>query len=411
MNAPMTRLADHCILITKGTTPTSVGFEFTDAGIPFLRVQNIENGNVEFDRDTLFIDEKTNGALRRSQIKGGDILVSIAGTIGRAAIVPDYAPSLNCNQAVAIVRTNGTIHRPFLRYWLESNEAKRQMRGATVTGTISNLSLSELGGLRLSVPAVSEQWRIADILDKADALRAKRRAALAQLDTLTQSIFLEMFGDPAAKGWRITAISEVAADHDGSIRTGPFGSQLLHSEFIDDGPVAVLGIDNVVENEFRWASPRFVTETKYRQLKRYTVQAGDVLITIMGTCGRCAIVPPGIRPAINTKHLCCITLDRTKCIPEFLRAYFLQHPIARKYLDQKAKGAIMEGLNMGIIKEMPIPFAPMELQDRFAKQLASLNALKAKHRFCLGELDALFGSLQHRAFRGELTPDKASQAA
>jgi type I restriction enzyme S subunit len=176
---------------------------------------------------------------------------------------------------------------------------------------------------------------------------------------------------------------------------------LLHDEFVDEG-VAVLGIDNIVQNEFLWARPRFITDDKYRQLKRYTVKAHDVLITIMGTCGRCAIVPADIRLAINTKHLCCITLDRKRCLPEFLRAYFLYHPMARRYLAMKAKGAIMEGLNMGIIRAMPIPMPPIAVQQDFARSMAALEILKSACRESLGQFDALFASLQHRAFRGEI---------
>ena len=106
--------------------------------------------------------------------------------------------------------------------------------------------------------------------------------------------------------------------------------------------------------------------------------------------------------AINTKHLCCITVDRTKCLPVFLHAYFLRHPIAAKYLRQTAKGAIMAGLSMGIIAAMPIPVPPLAIQRSFAASVAVIEQLKAANRAALADLDALFGSLQHRAFRREL---------
>jgi hypothetical protein len=108
VNWPSVRLAELSKVITKGTTPTSIGFEFSNDGVRFLRVQNID-GTVNYERDTLFIDESTHQALKRSQIQPGDILVSIAGTIGRSGVVPEDSPPLNCNQAVAIVRTKWSV--------------------------------------------------------------------------------------------------------------------------------------------------------------------------------------------------------------------------------------------------------------------------------------------------------------
>ncbi|OGL18125.1 MAG: restriction endonuclease subunit S [Candidatus Rokubacteria bacterium RIFCSPLOWO2_12_FULL_71_19] len=266
---------------------------------------------------------------------------------------------------------------------------------------LPRLSPSVLAKIEIPLPPLTEQRRIAEVLDRAEALRAKRRAALDQLDTLTQAIFLGLFGDPEARGWPMATIADIADPSPGSIRTGPFGSQLLHSEFVDEG-VAVLGIDNAVANEFRWAERRFISEAKYRELKRYTVHPGDVLITIMGTCGRCAVVPDEVPVAINTKLLCCVTLQPKKCLPSFLHAYFLRHPLARRYLDRTAKGAIMAGLDMGIIKAMPIPIPPLPLQHDFGRRVAAVEKLKSAHRASLAELDALFAALQHRAFRGEL---------
>jgi type I restriction enzyme S subunit len=86
----------------------------------------------------------------------------------------------------------------------------------------------------------------------------------------------------------------------------------------------------------------------------------------------------------------------------FLHSYFLRHPLARRYLDRTAKGAIMSGLNMGIIRAMPIPIPPIQLQQEFARRVAAVERLKTAHRASLAQLDALFATLQYRAFRGEL---------
>jgi type I restriction enzyme S subunit len=293
------------------------------------------------------------------------------------------------------------VNPDYFAHFFKTREYRQRISAASAGININNLRNEDLDQLEIRRPPLAEQRRIAEILDRAEALRAKRRGTLAQLDSLTQSIFLDLFGAPGRDGWTETNIKGVSHPRNGSIRTGPFGSQLLHSEFVKEG-VAVLGIDNAVANEFRWAGRRFITEAKFRQLQRYTVRPGDVLITIMGTCGRCAVVPDDIPLAINTKHLCCVTLDQSKCLPVFLHAYFLHHPVAKKYLNQTATGAIMSGLNMGIIKEMPLLLPPMDQQREFARCMVVVAKLKAAQRASLTALDSLFAALQHRAFRGEL---------
>lgn len=262
---------------------------------------------------------------------------------------------------------------------------------------LPRLSPKALSDFEIPLPPLDEQKRIAAILDKADALRAKRRQAIALLDSLTPSIFLEMFGASASAKWPSATIGDVATD----MRTGPFGSQLLHSEFVDDG-IAVLGIDNAVHNRFEWGKARFITEAKYRQLKRYTVRPGDVLITIMGTCGRCAVVPEDIPAAINTKHLCCVTLDKSQILPHYLQACFLNDPSVLQQLGVQAKGAVMPGLNMGIIKSLSIPMPPIELQQEFEDRLSVLSRRSNASEMAAGSSNALFASLQHRAFSGQL---------
>ncbi len=337
----------------------------------------------------------------------GDILISRANTrelIGAPVMVHGDHPRLLLSDKLLKLIPDETV--------VDGRYHVRALRSASATlhfsqcaggssGSMTNITQGDIRAAPLPLPPLPEQRRIAAILDQAEALRAKRREALAQLDSLTQAIFIEMFGRQHSQEWPIETISSVAALHGGANRTGPFGSQLLHSEFVAEG-VAVLGIDNAVANEFRWGERRFISQAKYRELRRYTVRPGDVLITIMGTCGRCAVVPDDIPVSINTKHPCCITLNPTKCRSEFLHAFFLGHPMARGYLEQTSKGAVMSGLNMGLIKSMPIPAPPLALQQTFATRIQAVESLKATHCAALAELDALFASLQHRAFAGTL---------
>jgi type I restriction enzyme S subunit len=337
----------------------------------------------------------------------GDILISRANTrelVGAPVIVHGDHPHLLLSDKLLKLIPNPALvdHRYLVRALRAPGAAQHFFKCAGgSSGSMTNITQTDIRTAPILLPELAEQRRIAAILDQADALRAQRREALAQLDSLTQAIFIEMFGGDQAQAWPQATIAEVVDTENGGIRTGPFGSQLLHSEFVDEG-IAVLGIDNAVANEFRWGERRYITEAKYRELKRYTVRPGDVLITIMGTCGRCAVVPDDISVAINTKHLCCISLQQEKCLPTYLHAYFLRHPLARDYLARTAKGAIMAGLNMGLIKAMPLVVPPLALQKAFSTRIQAVEALKATHRTALAELDALFASLQHRAFTGAL---------
>jgi len=195
---------------------------------------------------------------------------------------------------------------------------------------------------------------------------------------------------------------DLALPTNGAMRTGPFGSDLLHSEFVGDG-VRVLGIDNAVENRFRWNGRRYITQQKYQKLKRYRVYPGDVLITIMGTTGRSAVVPDDIGVAINTKHLVAITLERTRCLPEYLSFSVHSDPYVLQQITDQNRGAIMAGLNLSIIKNVRIRVPPTKDQDRFVSRLRQIARIRESCGSEASRIEDLTRSLAERAFRGELS--------
>ena len=301
-----------------------------------------------------------------------------------------------------VVRPKENIVPKWVYYYLRQ-ETLRKKAALRMTGSAGQQRVPSafLEETLIPFPILPEQRRIAAILDKADRLRRLRRYALELGDTYLQSVFLEMFYAGTVPDWLLVTIESLAKPGKNTIRTGPFGSQLLHSEFVDEG-VAVLGIDNAVQNRFAWGRLRFITGEKYRQLKRYTVFPGDLIITLMGTVGRCAIIPDSFPLAINTKHLCCITLDQQKCLPAYLQSCFLMHPKVLHQMGASERGAVMPGLNMEIIKNLIVPLPPMALQEKFARVVQKFDRLRAQQREAERQAEHLFQALLHRAFAGEL---------
>ena len=377
-----------------GGTPSKANAAYWDGDIPWASVKDISGPELSSTIDYITEEGLANSASRI--VPAGNVILPTRMALGRAAI---NTVDVAINQDLRVAYPHQNLDRRYLLWFIISNARLIESLGSGAT--VKGITLDKLRDLQIPLPPLAEQKRIAAILDKADAIRRKLQQSLRLSDDFLRSVFLDMFGDPEGNGWEIKTIEDVLAPRKGAIRTGPFGSNLLHSEFVAEG-IAVLGIDNAVQNKFAPGKPRFITEEKYQSLKHYTVHPGDVLITIMGTCGRCAIVPDNIPTAINTKHLCCISLDRKKCLPEFLHSYFLLHPMAKSYLAQTAKGAIMDGLSGGVIKRMPIPEVPMPLQKQYAKLVKNRTALVDRLTHQLAESENLFSSLQQRAFRGEL---------
>lgn len=372
----------------------SIAPENIETGSKYVGLENIESGGRLINLGTV-----TNGELASSkfQFTREHILYGKLRPYLAKIALPEFDGI--CSTDIVPVLPSSKLDRRFLVHFLRQPNKVRLANSMATGANLPRLSPTALGEMIIPLPPLDEQRRIAAILDKAEELRAKRRQTIDHLDALTQSIFNCMFVDPLQVRPSYS-VKELAADIPSAIRTGPFGSQLLTSEFTDEG-VAVLGIDNAVDNKFTWKKRRFISQEKYSELERYTVRPGDFIVTIMGTLGRCAVIPEDIPVAINTKHLCCITLDRTLCLPEFLQYYFLNHPTARRYLGQTTKGSIMGGLNMGIIKNLPVELPSLEEQEIFTTRVAGVERLKNLHLTQLAELDDMFGSLQHQAFSEE----------
>jgi type I restriction enzyme S subunit len=156
-----------------------------------------------------------------------------------------------------------------------------------------------------------EQRRIAEILDGLDEQIARSERMVSQSHVVCQAIVVDLLTRDSFCTQSMEALLAPGPD---AMRSGPFGSELLASELRSSG-IPLLGIDNIEEDRFVPRYSRFVDLVKFRELQRYEVRPGDIIVTIMGTVGRCCVVPENICLALSSKHVWTITLDQSKYRP------------------------------------------------------------------------------------------------
>jgi len=279
----------------------------------------------------------------------------------------------------------------YLVYALRSGSLAQAISG-TAQPQITRQSLTAIS---IALPPLAEQRRIAEVLDRAEALRAKRRAALAQLDSLTQSLFLDLFGDPRpnTKAWPIKTLKELGKVKTGgtppSAKLGMFGG---HIPFVTPGD---LESDECVK--------RTVTEDGAAEAE--TVRAGAALVCCIGaTIGKMGKATQ--RSAFNQQ------LNAVEWANGVDDDYGLG--VLRFFKSQIAAwgaSTTLPILKKSSFEKIEIPIPPISLQREFARRVTAVEALKTAQRASLAELDALFGVLQHRAFRGELGVPPSGGAA
>ena len=188
-----TSLGNALSLITKGTTPTSLGMGFEESGIRFVKTESIVSGRVDPSL-CAWISPNTHAALGRSQIQKGDVLLSIAGTVGRVAIATEDLLPANCNQAIAILRPEPSLDARYLAAWLGTREAQEQMSRSKAATTIFNLSMTLIKQLKIALPDLQSQRAFAWRAAIHSEMVARAQAGVASSLALRTSLLQELIG-------------------------------------------------------------------------------------------------------------------------------------------------------------------------------------------------------------------------
>jgi type I restriction enzyme S subunit len=362
--------------------------DWGESGLRIIRIQNLTDSNKPFNRTERIVSE-------RVRVQQGDLLVSWSATLGIFEWHDSEEALLN-QHIFRVLPNEEKVNKRYLRHGLEGAilDMQKHLHGATM----QHVNRGEFLGTKLYLPPLEEQKRIAEILDQAEELRTKRRDAIAQLDTLPQSIFLEMFGDPLINpnNFPIQKLGELCSH----IIDCPHSTPTYATKITSYACVRSSDIQN---SELIFSDVKYLELEEYRnRIKRGVPQPGDVIYCREGArFGNAALITDDTPLISLGQRMMLFRPEPSKANGEFIWGY-LSNPIAYHQALREVGGSASPHINIRDIIAFQIPVPPLSRQCEFAHRLTSVEKLKAAHRDSLSELDALFASLQHRAFRGEL---------
>jgi type I restriction enzyme, S subunit len=338
----------------------------------------------------------------RQSVVSGDLLIStVRPNLNGVARVPEELDGATASTGFCVLRANPVkLDRNYLFQWIKSTDFISDMVSKATGASYPAVSDRIIFESKIPLPPLPDQRRIAAILDQAETLRTQRRTALALLDTLTQSIFFEMFGDPVTnpKGWPRLTLNELMEDD------GPQNGLYKPSTAYGTG-TPILRIDAFYDG----------VVTKLNSLKRVRVaddemtlfglRSDDIVINRVNSIeylGKSALIPTLSEPTVFESNMMRFSVKRAHIEPGYA-IQFLQTKFIKNQILSGSKNAVNQSsINQQDVKSFRINVPPLPLQQTFATRIAAVEALKAAHRAALAQLDALFASLQHRAFSGQL---------
>jgi len=366
-------------------------------------------GNFDLEHNQRFLPDNYAELYSDYLLNDGDIVIAmtdLAGDpkiLGVPTIVNTGGKKLLQNQRVGklVITDISKVHIPYLQYALNRPSNKSYYKKFAGGGLQINVSKKDILNNSVPLPPLDQQKKIAAILDAADAYRQKTKALIKKYDELTQSLFLDMFGDPVTnpKGWGVNFLDQITSKI-GSGATPKGGKQSYKKEGI-----SLIRSMNVYDNYFKYKDLAFIDTNQADKLKNVIVEKGDVLFNITGaSICRSSVVPEDILPARVNQHVSIIRPIISKVTSKFLSRFLISGNVKTKLLGVgSGGGAVMEAITKEQLQSFEVIIPPLELQNQFADRVQAIESQKAQAQASLAQAEDLYNSLLQRAFKGELT--------
>lgn len=386
------KLGNLCEIVRGSSPRPKEDPRFYGGSIPRLMVADVtRDGKYVTPR----IDSLTQeGAALSRPMQKGDLVIAVSGNPGLPAILQTDA----CIHDGFVGLRNLDRTRIFVDYlYCYLIFFKEQINNKAVGAIFKNLTTHQIADIEIPLPPLEEQRRIASILDKADAVRRKRKEAIALTEELLRSAFLEMFGDPVTnpKGWEIIRMAEVVSEtqYGTADKANSEGEGIPILRMNNITYTGELDLDNL-----KWYSIAQKDEAKF------TVRRGDLLFNRTNSpelVGKTAVWRSDEKYAF-AGYLVRVRFKEEQALSEYVSAY-LNSSYGKKYLFERAKPSInMSNFSASEFLKIPLLLPPIALQKHFVQVAEAARSSVKRLKGVVQDADNLFNSLLQRAFRGEL---------
>lgn len=365
--------------------------KYVQNGIQVIRITNVQKGYIS-DTDKKFYKEEKE--LERYKLIEGDLLISLTGNVGRVGVIKSENLPAYLNQRVSCVRikNNNLLNKRFLFNFLNSDSFEKTCIKNSKGIAQKNISTVWLREIKIPLPPMEEQKKIAARLDAVSDLLAKQKQLLSEQDTLIQSLFYDMFGNPIKneKGWNSKKLSEL-----GSLKNG-----INFQKNDNESDLYCLGVADFKDNKYiSDISALQKVPSKSVNLTEDLLKNGDIVFVRSNgnkaLVGRCVAVYPN-EEAVTFSGFCIRFRKSTTLIKTDYLLYFLKTPQVRNAL--AGRGANIQNLNQQILSRVNILCPPLELQQKFAAVAEQIESEKSKIKSTIAETQTLFNALMSEYF-------------
>ena len=395
MSWPMVELSDLVEVMHQGINTAADKVNYSDSGVPIIQAKHLKEGFVDFS-DVKFLGDSDYEKYKEKYIPQiNDLLFSNIGTIGKSVIVKNVDKFMFAWNVFIIRVKHESLDVSFFKYYLDRLLSINYYEQFLTGGTVKFVNKKTIGAIKVPLPPLAEQKRIAAILDKADAIRQKRQQAIKLADEFLRSVFLEMFGDPVTnpKGWDEQVLKKIA-----DIRSGVAKGKKVSLE--DSVTLPYMRVANVQDGYLDLSDIKQIVVSK-KDAKKCQLKKGDVLLTEGGDpdkLGRGYVWNGEIENCIHQNHIFSVRVDKHDVIhPDFLSAQISSQRGKRYFLKVGKQTTGIATINKTVLSDFVVFIPSIESQKRYVEIKNKVDLFKKK---C--ELDGrdLFHSIVNKAFSG-----------